>query len=107
MCSLPSGAKAFGVKWIYKTKLNKNGEIDQCKGRFVIKGFAQQYDVDYTEAYASVARWDTIRSIFALAARRGMKIYQMDVKSAFLHVELTETVYVEQPLGSEKEGNKN
>jgi hypothetical protein len=49
--------------------------------------------------FAPVARWDTIRAILALATKENWKIFQLDVKSAFLHGELSEDIYVEQPLG--------
>ncbi|RVW84289.1 Retrovirus-related Pol polyprotein from transposon TNT 1-94 [Vitis vinifera] len=92
-----TGAKTIGVKWIYKTKLNELGEVDKCKARLVAKGYSQQQGVDFTEIYAPVARMDTVRMIVALAAQRGWTIYQLDVKSAFLHGELSEDVYVDQP----------
>lgn len=63
--------------------------------------------MDFTEVYAPVARMDTIRVILALAAQRGWIVYQLDVKSAFLHGELIEEVYVEQPLGYEKKGEED
>ena len=52
---------------------------------------------------APVARWDTIKTILTVAACKGWKVYQLDVKSAFVHRELVEDVYVEQPLGYKKE----
>lgn len=103
---LPEGVKKIGVKWVFKTKFNEHGEVDKCKARLVAKGYAQQFGVDYTEVYAPVARWDTIRMIVALAAQRNWSIYQLDVKSAFLHGELSEVVYVEQPRGFEKKGDE-
>jgi hypothetical protein len=99
LTNLPSGSKVIGVKWIYKTKLNEKGEVEKYKARLVAKGYAQRYGTDYKEVFAPVARWDTIRSVIAIAALRGWNVFQLDVKSAFLHGELTETVYVEQPLG--------
>ncbi|PNX62606.1 copia-type polyprotein, partial [Trifolium pratense] len=98
------GAKKIGVKWIYKTKYNEQGKIDKYKARLVAKGYSQQYGIDYNEVYAPVARWDTIRTLLAIAAARSWYVYQLDVKSAFLHGELEEEVYVEQPLGYLKEG---
>lgn len=85
LTTLPTGAKAIGVKWIYKTKLNELGDVDKFKARLVVKGYAQEYGVDYTEVFAPVARMDTVRMIIALAAQKGWGIYQLDVKSAFLH----------------------
>uniref|UniRef100_A0A2N9FH80 Integrase catalytic domain-containing protein n=1 Tax=Fagus sylvatica TaxID=28930 RepID=A0A2N9FH80_FAGSY len=61
LTDLPKGMKKIGVKWVFKTKLNENGEVDKCKARLVAKGYAQQYGIDYTEVFAPVARWDTIR----------------------------------------------
>jgi len=107
LTTLPEGVKSIGVKWIFKTKLNENGEIDKCKARLVEKGYAQQYGIDYAEVYAPVARLDTIRLIIALAAQEGWSIFQLDVKSAFLHGELTEEVFVQHPQGYEKKGEEH
>lgn len=104
---LPAGAKAIGVKQIYKTKLNELGEMDKFKARLVVKGYAQEYGVDYTKVFAPVARMDTVRMIIALASQRGWRVYQLDVKSAFLHGELKEDVFVEQPQGYEAAGKKH
>jgi transposase InsO family protein len=99
LTDLPDKSKVIGVKWIYKTKMNEKGEVEKYKARLVAKGYAQRYGTDYKEVFAPVARWDTIRSLLATAALKGWDVFQLDVKSAFLHGELTETVYVEQPLG--------
>ena len=107
LTELPAGAKKIGVKWIYKTKLNEFGEVDKFKARLVAKGYAQQHGVDYIEVFASVARMDTIRMLIALAAQRSWLIYQLDVKSAFLHRELSEDLFVEQPKGYEQKGNEH
>jgi len=89
---------------VYKTKLNKNGEIDKHRARLVAKGYAQQHGIDYTEVFAHVARLDTIRLVVALVAQKKWTAYQLDVKSAFLHGELNEEVFVEQPCGYVKKG---
>jgi len=104
LIDLPIGAKKIGVKWLFKTKLNEKGEIDKCKARLVAKGYTQQAGIDYTEVFAPVARWDTIRLTLSIAANCGWKVYQLDVKSAFLHGEIEEEVYVEQTKGFEVKG---
>lgn len=71
------------------------------------KGYSQRHGVDFTEVFAPVARWDTIRTIIALAAIKGWSVFQLDVKSAFFHGELNETVYVDQPQGFEKKGEED
>lgn len=95
----PKEVKVIGVKWVYKTKLNENGEVDKCKAWLVAKGYAQEKGVDYNEVFALVARWDTIRTVIALAARNEWTLFQLDAKSAFLHGELNEDVYIAQPPG--------
>jgi hypothetical protein len=99
LTELPSGVKQIGVKWLFKTKLKKNGSVDKYKTRLVVKGYAQKEGIDYTEVFAPVARWDTIRVFLAFAAYHGYPVCQLDVKSAFLYGELAEDVYVEQPQG--------
>lgn len=92
---------------MYKTKLNELGEVDKYKAMLVVKGYAQEYGVDYTEVFAPVARMDTVRMIIAVAAQNGWGIHQLDVKSAFLHGELEEEVFVEQPQGYEVKGKED
>jgi len=75
LTKLPKGAKKIGVKWVFKTKLNEKGEVEKCKAQFVAKGYTQQARIEFTEVFAPVARWDTIRLILALAASRGWKVY--------------------------------
>ncbi|TYK08583.1 Retrovirus-related Pol polyprotein from transposon TNT 1-94 [Cucumis melo var. makuwa] len=77
------------------------------KARLVVKGYAQIFGVDYSNTFAPVARMDTIRLLFAITAQKGWKLYQLDVKSAFLNGVLQEEIYVEQLEGCEKQGERN
>ncbi|KAM1223589.1 hypothetical protein ACFX2G_043549 [Malus domestica] len=95
----PSDKHVIGVKWVFKTKLNLDGSVQKNKARLVAKGYVQKPGIDYNETFAPVARLDTIRTLIALAAQRSWKLYQLDVKSAFLNGQLQEEVYVEQPEG--------
>ncbi|GKV38841.1 hypothetical protein SLEP1_g46706 [Rubroshorea leprosula] len=90
LTDLPERHKTIGVKWIYKTKLKENGAVDKFKARLVAKGYKQEFGIDYQEVFAPVARMDTIRLVIALAAQNSWPIYQLDVKSAFLHGNLQE-----------------
>ena len=107
LASLPNGQKAIGVKWVYKAKKNANGEIERYKARLVAKGYSQRAGIDYDEVFAPIARLETIRLIISLAAQNRWKIYQMDVKSAFLNGVLEEEVYIEQPLGYKVKGQED
>ncbi|KAH9799278.1 hypothetical protein KPL71_000300 [Citrus sinensis] len=107
LTELPMGQRTIGVKWVYKTKLKENGEIDKYKARLVAKGYKQEFGVDYKEVFAPVARLETIRLIIALAAQNSWHVFQLDVKSAFLHGELQEEVFIEQPPGYVKLGSEH
>ena len=104
---LSARAKTIGVKWVFKTKLNEDGQVDKYKARLVVKGYAQKEGIDYDEVFAPVARWDTIRIMLAVATQKGWTMYQLDVKSAFLYGELKEVVYVDQPEGFVKKGEED
>ncbi|KAL4354255.1 hypothetical protein GQ457_06G039790 [Hibiscus cannabinus] len=100
----PKNKKVIGVKWVYRVKLNSDGSINKHKARFVVKGYSQEFGVDFTETFAHVARFDTIRLLIALAAHKSWEIYQLDVKSAFLNGYLQEEIFIEQPEGFVKKG---
>nr|KYP75090.1 Retrovirus-related Pol polyprotein from transposon TNT 1-94 [Cajanus cajan] len=95
------------LKWVYRTKLNADGSINKHKARLVVKGYAQIFGVDYSDTFAPVARLETIRLLLAIAAQKNWKVYQLDVKSAFLNGFLQEEIYVEQPQGFVKEGEED
>ncbi|KAI3788196.1 hypothetical protein L2E82_00927 [Cichorium intybus] len=65
------------------------------------QGYSQQEGIDYDETYAPVARLEAIRIFLAYAAHKNFKVYQMDVKCAFLHGEIDRDVYIQQPPGFE------
>ena len=96
----------IGVKWVYKTKLNLDGSMQKSKARLVVNGYFQKPGVDFNETFALVARLDTIRTLIALAAQKELRLFQLDVKSAFLNGTLHEEVYVDQPQGFEVQGQK-
>lgn len=69
LTNLPKGHKSIGVKWVYKTKLNADGKLDKYKARLVVKGYKQEYEIDYKEVFVPVARLDTIRLVILVAAQ--------------------------------------
>jgi hypothetical protein len=99
LTDLPSNKKAIGCKWVYKLKLNSNGDIDRYKARLVAKGYAQEYGTDYEETYAPVAKMTTVRLVIGLATQFDWPIFQLDVRNAFLNGDLHEEIYMHQPQG--------
>lgn len=103
----PTNRKVIGVKWLFRTKLNPDGSINKHKARLVVKGYAQIFGVDFSDTFAPVARLDTIRLLLAIPAHKGWKVYQLDVKSAFLNGILEEEIYVAQPEGFSMKGKED
>lgn len=107
LVDLPVGVKPIGLKWVFKIKHNSDGSVNKHKARLVAKGYVQRHGIDYDEVFAHVARIETVRFIIALAASKGWEIHHLDVKTAFLHGELKEEVYVTQPEGFISLGNED
>src|SRR6187455_2636459 len=75
-----------GTKWVFRNKQDEHGMVTRNKARLVAKGYSQVEGLDFGETYAPVARLESIRILLAYATYHGFKLYQMDVKSAFLNV---------------------
>jgi hypothetical protein len=99
LVALPKDNKAIGCKWVYKVKHNADGSVSKYKAKLVAKGYAHSYGINYEETYSPVAKMTTVRVIIAMAAAKGWSLHQMDVKNVFLHGDLQEEVYMEQPPG--------
>jgi hypothetical protein len=90
-----------GTKWVFRNKQDEHGVVTRNKARLVAKGYAQVAGLDLEETFAPVARLESIRILLAYAAHHSFRLFQMDVKSAFLNGPIKEEVYVEQPPGFE------
>ena len=99
LCPLPKGRKLVWYKWIYHTKYAIDGSIDKHKAHLVAKGFLQVEGIDYIETFSPIAKMNSIYLVISLVASQGWPIFQIDVKSAFLHGDLIEEIYMEQPQG--------
>jgi len=85
---------AIGTKWVFRNKLDDSGIITRNKVRLVAKGHNQAEGIEYDETFAPVARLEAVRLLLAFACLSGFKLFQMDVKSAFLNVVVNEEIYV-------------
>ncbi|CAM8993875.1 unnamed protein product [Rhodiola kirilowii] len=97
----PDGMNVIGTKWIFKNKSGEQGNINRHKARYVAQGYTQIKGVDFDETFAPVTRLEAIRLLLALPCHLKFRLFQMDVKSAFLNGLLSEEVYAAQPKGFE------
>jgi hypothetical protein len=86
-----------GTKWVFRNKQDEHCVVTRNKARLVAKGYSKVEGLDFDETYAPIARLESIRILLAYATYHGFKLYQMDVKSAFLNGPIKEEVYAEEP----------
>jgi hypothetical protein len=91
MSSLTSGSLS--------KKLKADGSLNRYKACWVLRGFTQRPDVDYDETFGLIIKPTTIQTVLTLAVYRGWPVHQLNVKNAFLHDTLSETIYCSQPVG--------
>jgi hypothetical protein len=95
----PRDSNVVTDKWIFTHKLRADGSFDCYKARWVLRGFTQRPGVDYDETFNPVVKPDTVRTVLSMAVCRDWPIQQLNMKNAFLHGTLTETVYCSQLTG--------
>lgn len=101
----PTNRKVVKGKWHFAVKRNSDGSISKYKARFVAKGFTQVFGVDYNETYAPTAKLSTLRTLLACAGGSKTIPWQMDIKTAYLHANIEEEIFLEQPQGFEEGDN--
>ncbi|KAJ9544405.1 hypothetical protein OSB04_024112 [Centaurea solstitialis] len=95
----PSDANIVGNRWLFCHKFDSNGRLERYKARLAAQGFSQQPGLDFDDTFSPVVKPATIRTVLSISISRNWPIHQLDVKTAFLHGDLTETVYMRQPPG--------
>ncbi|GJT99297.1 ribonuclease H-like domain-containing protein [Tanacetum coccineum] len=95
----PANVNVVRSMWLFKHKFNADGSLNRYKARLVANGRSQQQGIDCDETFSPVVKPATIRTVLSLAVSRDWPIHQLDVKNAFLHGHLSETVYMHQPPG--------
>ncbi|KAE8707942.1 hypothetical protein F3Y22_tig00110365pilonHSYRG00006 [Hibiscus syriacus] len=104
---LPQGRKPIGNKWVFKIKRNGDDQVERYRARLVVKGYAQKEGIDFNEIFSPVVRLTTVRVVLAICATLNLHLEQLDVKTAFLHGNLEEEIYMLQPEGFEEDEKKN
>ena len=82
-------------------------EGERFNTRLVARGYSQKQGIDYDDIYSPVVRHTSIRVVLALVAHMDLELEQMDVKTAFLHGNLEEKIFLEQPKGYRQPGTEN
>ena len=82
-------------KWVYRVKTEHDGS-KRFKARLVVKGFQQKKGIDYSEIFSPVVKLTTIRVVLGIVAAENLHLEQLDVKTAFLHGDLEEDIYMQQ-----------
>jgi len=107
LVSLPKNQRVVGSKWVFKKKEGIPGvEAPRYKARLVTKGFTQVEGNDYNEIFSTVVKHCSIRILMAIVNMYDLELEQMNVKTTFLHGELEETIYMQQPEGSVEDNSK-
>jgi len=96
LIKLLEGKKALQNKWVYRLKEEYDGRR-RYKARLVMKGFQQKQGTNFTEIFSPVVKMTTIRVILSIVAAENLHLEQLDVKTAFLHGDLEEDIYITQP----------
>ena len=99
------GMRPLNTKWVFKIKETAEGLIERYKARLVVCVYSQEEGINYFETFASVCRYETIRLLLCIAAAHSYTIMQFDVKTAFLHGDLEEDIYVTVPKGYDVVGD--
>ena len=108
LVTLPKGQKVVGCKWVFKKKEGTPRiEAPRYKARLVAKGFTQREGIDFNEVFSPVVKHSSIRALLAMVALHDLELEQLDVKTAFLHGELEEQIYMSQPEGFVIPGMEN
>jgi len=107
LVKLPKGKKALKNKWVFRIKQEEHSSQPRFKARLVVKGFNQRKGIDFDEIFSPVVKMTSIQTVLGMAASFNLEIEQMDVKTAFLHGDLEEEIYMEQPEGFIEKGKEN
>jgi len=96
---LPKGRKLIRCKWVSITKYTLDGSVERHKAWLVAEGFFQVEGIDYNKTFSPIAKINSILLVLAHVTSHKWEVHQMHLKSAFLHGDLKEEIYMEQHPG--------
>lgn len=99
LVSPPKDSNIIGNRWVFTKKYDENGNFAKYKARLVAKGYSQGYIYDYSDTFSPVIRFESFRLLIAIAAYHHLEIGQMDIKGAYLNGNLSDNLYMQQPVG--------
>ena len=102
--ALPPGKSLVGCRRVYTVKVGPDGQVDWLKAHLVAKGYIQQYGSNYYDIFSPVAKIAFVHLLLSMAVMCSWALYQLDIKNVFLHGDLAEEVYMEQPPGFVAQG---
>nr|GEU61190.1 hypothetical protein [Tanacetum cinerariifolium] len=95
----PDNISPLTLKWLFKNRHDEEQTVIRNKSRLIVRGYRKEEGIDFEESFALVARMEAIRIFLAYGVHKSFTVFQMDVKTAFLHGSLKEDVYVCQLKG--------
>ena len=104
LVQLPAEKKVIGCPWVFAIKVNPDGSVACLKARLMAKGYAQTYGVNYSDTFSPITTMTSVRLSISLATTYNWDLHQLDIKNVFLHGDLQEEVYMEQPQGFVAQG---
>ncbi|KAH9322858.1 hypothetical protein KI387_017497, partial [Taxus chinensis] len=105
LVKLPKGKRELQNKWVYKVK-DKEGGKKKYKAQLVVKGFTQKQGIDFDEIFSPIVKMTSMRTVLGIVAAKDLHLEQLDVKTTFLHGDLEEELYIQQPEGYEVKGKE-
>ena len=97
LVTLLASKSPIGCCWVYTVKIDLDGWVDRLKTRLVAKGYTHIYGLDYYDTFSPVTKIAFVLFLLSMVAMQSWRLYQLDIMNAFLHDDLVEEVYMEQP----------
>ena len=106
LVELPKGKRVLRNKWVFKLKKDCD-KLMKYKARLVVKGFSQKQGIDFDEIFSPIVKMSSIQVVLGLVASLDLELEKLDVKTVFLHGDLKEEIYMDQPVRFKVKGKEH